>query len=77
MKKVLIHTEYIELQNVLKKENVISTGGEAKIYLKENEVFVNDILETRRGRKLYPGDQIRIKDETYLIEKKCGLKKYN
>ena len=70
MKKVLIHTEYIELQNVLKKEN--STGGEAKIYLKENEVFVNDILETRRGRKLYPGDQIRIKDETYLIEKNVG-----
>ena len=63
MKKFLIHTEYIELQNVLKKENVISTGGEAKIYLKENEVFVNDILETRRGRKLYPGDQIRIKSE--------------
>lgn len=72
MKKVLIHTEYIELQNVLKKENVISTGGEAKIYLKENEVFVNDILETRRGRKLYLGDQIRIKDETYLIEKNVG-----
>ena len=72
MKKVLIHTEYIELQNVLKKENVISTGGEAKIYLKENEVFVNDILETRRGRKLYPGDKIRIKDETYLIEKNVG-----
>lgn len=72
MKKVLIHTEYIELQNVLKKENAISTGGEAKIYLKENEVFVNDILETRRGRKLYPGDQIRIKDETYLIEKNVG-----
>ena len=72
MKKVLIHTEYIELQNVLKKENVISTGGEAKIYLKENEVFVNDILETRRGRKLYTGDQIRIKDETYLIEKNVG-----
>ena len=67
MKKVLIHTEYIELQNVLKKENVISTGGEAKIYLKENEVFVNDILETRRGRKLYPQDVFEFEGQEVTV----------
>lgn len=72
MKKVSIHTEYIELQNVLKLNGIIYTGGEAKIFLKENEVFVNGILENRRGRKLYAGDQVKIADEIYLIEKNVG-----
>ncbi len=72
MKKVSIHTEYIELQNVLKLNGIIYTGGEAKMFLKENEVFVNGILENRRGRKLYAGDQVKIGDEIYLIEKNAG-----
>ena len=72
MKKISIHTEYIELQNVLKISGIIYTGGEAKIFLKENEVYVNDILENRRGRKLYPGDQVKVENQTYLIEKNEG-----
>lgn len=69
MKQISIHTEYIELQNVLKLEGIIYTGGEAKVYLKENEVYVNGVLENRRGRKLYSGDQIRIGEQVYLIGK--------
>ena len=72
MKKISIHTEYIELQNVLKISGIIYTGGEAKIFLKENEVYVNDILENRRGRKLYPGDQVKVEGQTYLIVKNEG-----
>ena len=71
MKKILIHTEYIELQNVLKKSGIIFTGGEAKIFLKENVVYVNDEQENRRGHKLYPGDQVKVNNEIYLIEKEC------
>jgi len=70
MKKVLIHTEYIELQNVLKKNGIIQTGGEAKFFLQNNSVLVNGELENRRGKKLYPGDQVEILNEVYLIEKK-------
>ena len=65
MKKIFIHTDYIELQNVLKKENIISTGGEAKIFLQMNKIFVNDILENRRGRKLYPGDKVKVDETIY------------
>ena len=72
MKMISIHTEYIELQNVLKLSGIIYTGGEAKIFLKTNEVYVNDIHEDRRGRKLYPGDQVKIDNEIYLIEKNEG-----
>lgn len=72
MKKISIHTEYIQLQNVLKINGIIYTGGEAKMFLKENEVYVNGILEDRRGRKLYPGDQVKVENEIYLIEKDEG-----
>lgn len=48
------------LQQVLKSETIINSGGEAKWFLRENEVLVNGELEDRRGRKLYPGDVIEV-----------------
>lgn len=72
MKKISIHTEYIELQNVLKLEGIIYTGGEAKVFLKTNDVYVNGEIENRRGRKLYSGDQVEVNGETYLIYKNVG-----
>lgn len=68
MKIIKIHKEYIELQQLLKMVSIIQTGGEAKIFLKENIVLVNDLQENRRGRKLYPGDKIEVFGESYLIE---------
>ncbi len=72
MKKICIHTEYIQLQNVLKLENIISTGGEAKLFLQQNSVLVNDLLENRRGRKLYVGDRVKVNNEVYLIVDDVG-----
>ncbi|OYD07910.1 S4 domain-containing protein YaaA [Paludifilum halophilum] len=60
MQQILIHTEYITLGQLLKKLNLLDTGGQAKIYLAENQVRVNGELETRRGRKVYPQDSIEI-----------------
>ncbi len=68
MKTVKITTEYITLQQLLKMENIISSGGESKYYLAENEVFVNGVLEQRRGKKLYPKDQIKIGKDEFVIE---------
>lgn len=42
--------------------NVIRSGAFAKIFLIKNQVYVNDELETRRGRKLYPGFIVRFDD---------------
>ncbi len=61
--------EYIELGNLLKILEVISTGGEAKSYLMDNDVYVNDEIERRRGRKLYPNDVIHIDKKEYIIKK--------
>lgn len=64
---VKITTEFITLQQFLKMEDFISSGGEAKYYLSENRVLVNGEPEDRRGRKLYPGDEVTVRGKKYLI----------
>ncbi|RCW64577.1 S4 domain-containing protein YaaA [Saliterribacillus persicus] len=70
MEEVKINTEYIQLGQFLKLAGIIDTGGMVKMYLAEEEVFVNDEAENRRGRKLYPNDQIKLSTgETFVITK--------
>ncbi len=64
---IQIKTEYITLGQVLKLTDWISTGGEAKIAVKQLSIFVNGEKEDRRGRKLYPGDKILIEGNEYEI----------
>ena len=68
MKPLKITTPYITLQQLLKIENIISSGGEAKFYLSSNTVLVNGEEENRRGRKLYPKDVIKVDDQEFIIE---------
>lgn len=53
-----ISTETIPLGQFLKLANVIETGGMARWFLNEYDVYVNDERETRRGRKLRDGDRV-------------------
>lgn len=69
MTKILINSESINLGQFLKFSGVISNGGEAKIFLQENDVKVNKIDEKRRGRKLFSGDIVEINGEKYCVEK--------
>jgi ribosome-associated protein len=64
---VLIKTPYIQLGQLLKIVGVIQTGGETKHFLLHNHVFVNESQDQRRGRKLYPGDRVVIRDQQFLI----------
>lgn len=66
--KITIHTDYIKLDQFLKLTRIISTGGEAKSFIAENDVYVNGELEKRRGRKLRHNDEVKIGDEVYVIE---------
>jgi ribosome-associated protein len=45
---VPIHTEYIKLDQFLKLSNIVQTGGEARFFILDNDVFVNGELETIR-----------------------------
>lgn len=70
-KQVVIDRPFITLGQLLKEEAIIPTGGAAKWFLKENKVLVNAELDDRRGRKLYPGDQVQIPDyPVIMIESK-------
>lgn len=58
--KIKIDTEYITLGQFLKLADVIQTGGMAKWFLSEHEIFINGDQDQRRGRKLYAGDRVQI-----------------
>ncbi|EGK10169.1 S4 domain-containing protein YaaA [Kroppenstedtia eburnea] len=60
MKQVTIQTDTITLGQLLKKLDILATGGQAKHFLSENRVLVNGVEEVRRGRKLYPQDRVEI-----------------
>ncbi len=70
MEIVTIKTPYITLGQLLKLLALIGSGGEAKIFLQFNEVYVNEILENRRGRKIYPDDVVKINSVDYQIKLK-------
>ena len=69
-KTIKIHADqdYIELQNLLKVAGIIDTGGYAKMFLAENEVYVNGERETRRGRKLYRKDVVKVNKIELVVE---------
>lgn len=67
MKEIKIHSEYITLGQLIKFLGIVNTGGEIKVFLSENSVFVNETPENRRGKKLYPGDFVQISSKKFKI----------
>ncbi|MEC7694342.1 MAG: RNA-binding S4 domain-containing protein [Flavobacteriales bacterium] len=55
-----IHTEYIDLLQFLKATGIAATGGEAKMLVDDGFIQVNGEDESRRRRKLRPGDRVDI-----------------
>ena len=69
-KSIAIHTPYITLNPMLKLSGLIDFGAQAKLFIKNTKILVNNIDENRRGRKLYVGDVIEINNVRYKIEEK-------
>lgn len=70
IKDFAINGEYITLSQFLKEENIISSGGQAKWYLKDNPVVLNGQKEDRRGKKLHSGDELIVGDVAYKFQRK-------
>lgn len=68
-KDIVISSEFITLAQLLKFANVIDSGGEAKNFLANNTILVNNEKDNRRGRKLRVGDQIIINNDLCLTLK--------
>lgn len=58
----------IKLDQFLKWQGIVQTGGEAKFLIQDGEVLVNGEVETRRGRKLVWGDRVTVGGLTYEVE---------
>lgn len=58
METIIIKTEYIKLQDLLKFAALTQTGGEAKNVILDGEVKVNGEVCAMRGKKIRPGDVV-------------------
>nr|WP_090031690.1 RNA-binding S4 domain-containing protein [Cellulomonas marina] len=50
----------IRLGQLLKREDVVETGGDVRALLADDAVRVNGEVEVRRGRQLAPGDVVEV-----------------
>ena len=67
MKTIIITTEFIKLQDLLKFANLVETGGEAKERIQAGEVTVNGEVCTMRGKKLRPGDRVSLDGQEFEV----------
>lgn len=61
-------TDYIKLDQFLKLARIVQSGGEAKVLIRSGFVSVNGTQETRRGRKLYAGDEVEVEGELFVVQ---------
>ncbi len=61
--------EFIKLGQALKAAGLVESGVEAKDVIQNGLVLVNGEIDTRRGRKLYPGGVASFDGNEIKIEK--------
>lgn len=61
MEEVMITTEFIKLQQVLKLSGLIGQGSDVKVLIGENIVYVNGVLASERGKKIRHNDVVEVK----------------
>lgn len=58
--QVEIHTPYIKLDQLLKFEQIIGTGGQVKFLLDDQKITVNGEICHEKRKKIYPNDIVEI-----------------
>lgn len=58
----------IRLDQFLKSQGVVGTGGQAKLVIQDGLVLVNSSTETRRRRQLRAGDVVQFEDQRLVVE---------
>ena len=67
MDSILIHTDIIKLDAMLKFAGLVETGGEAKLLIQQGQVQVNGEVCTMRGKKLRGGDTVTLAGRTVAV----------
>lgn len=60
IKEIEIKTEYIKIGQLLKLANIVSQGSEAKLFILEGFVSLDDTVVYERGKKVYPGSIVTV-----------------
>ena len=68
MPRIGITGDYIKLDQFLKLAGAVSGGGEAKTLIQGGLVKVNGQMDTRRGKKLKPGDRVEFEGLEFKVE---------
>ena len=55
------------LDQFLKLHGLVETGGEAKQLIQAGQVRLNGVVETRRRKKLAPGDVVEIRGKQRTV----------
>lgn len=58
----------IQLDQFLKLNGLVSTGGQAKVLIQGGEVKLNGVVETRRKKKLKAGDVVELFGQKLVVE---------
>lgn len=66
----------IDLQTFLKLCGLVQTGGEAKALIQGSECFLNGKVETRRAKKLFPGDLVSFGQVTLDVSDEVASRGY-
>ena len=64
---IQITGEYIQLDQLLKKEGLIQTGGETAIFLSEHKVSLNGIKVFEKRKKIRSADALTIDHTVHSI----------
>jgi ribosome-associated protein len=70
MREIEISEEPIQLYKILKFENMVDSGGEAKYVISEGQVVVNGKVETRKRKKIFSGDAVEFGEEKIRVRAK-------
>lgn len=70
MKNIEISQAPVELYKILKFENLVGSGGEAKHVIAQGLVTVNGAVETRKSKKISAGDVIGFGEEIFRVQVK-------
>lgn len=65
--EILIKDDYIQLNQLLKYAGIISTGGEAKFFIEENDIVLNGVSVFELRKKIRVGDLLFINGEQIII----------
>ncbi|CAM3121911.1 RNA-binding S4 domain-containing protein [Moritella viscosa] len=74
---VVVSEEPIELYKILKIENLVTSGSEAKNHIANGYVYVNGEVETRKRKKIMFGDIIGFDGEAYQVMSAEELASYD